>query len=190
MQEPTETHEQEIEEGRIIHNLTLLEDRILGTPSDLTEKQRRENAAVIKLRGGMFQENGDLLQAVSFEYDTASGEIGLAKKPYEFGERSRINTWILKRKGQEQGEILLHQPGEMPTPAQYSEVMMAMSEGREAADVSPNRWIMPERIIPEYSDLDGPREVWGQSSQPINAKGDIVVLKTLRQFNERHAPPR
>lgn len=190
MQEPTLTHEAEIEEGRILNNLHLLEARVLGETSDLTEQQRRELSAAIKLRGGMFQDNGDLLEAITFEYDTTTGDIGLAKKDYAFGERSRINTWILKRKGKEGKEILLYQPGEMPTLTQYNEAMLALSEGRQPQHVSSDRWIMPERVIPEYPELQGPREVWGQSTEPISAKGDIAVLKTIRQFNAKHAPPR
>lgn len=191
MHEPGETHQQEIDEGRIIHNLALLEARILGETSNFTDQQIRELSAAIKLRGGMFLDNGDLLEAISFEYYTPTGEIELTGRPYKYGELSRINTWILKRKGADTKEILLYQPGDMPTPKQYNEIMLALSDGRKPQqDVSLKRWILPERVVPGQARLQGIHEIWGQSTEPISARGDIVILNTLRKFNEKHAPSR
>lgn len=53
-----------------------------------------------------------------------------------------------------------------------------------------DRRILPERIIPEHPELMGVREPWGQSEFTPNAHGDLVVLKTIQQFNEKFGPPR
>lgn len=41
-------------------------------------------------------------------------------------------------------------------------------------------------VDPSQPQLVGIKEIWGESQHASSAKGDLVILKTIRQFNEKY----
>lgn len=189
----------EIEESIIIENLHLLSIQLIGEKNEELDEVTKENLLAIKMRESRI-EGDKITRSIVIEYDTDSGRIKLADRVFQFGERSRLHTdlvtygkqiefdkdkgrWITKNPGT--NTILLYQPGDMPSVEQYT----AAVAGKETL-LPDDRRILPERIIPEHPELIGVREQWGQSEFTNDASGDLVVLKTIQQFNKQFGPPR
>lgn len=181
----------------VAENLNLLTLQLIGRGDKELNELTRRNLHAVRV-GETRVEDGKTIASIKVEYDTDSGRINLASGSFEYGERSRLHTylvtsgrqivydqaqgrWVTKDVGM--NTILLYQPGDMPTVEQYTSVI--------AGDDTPppeDRRILPERIIPEHPDLIGEHEPWGQSRYTANADGDLVMLKTIQQFNAKFGP--
>ncbi len=123
--------------------------------------------------------------SITIWYDTRTGKIGISGR--SLGDSSVLRTSLVERQanGKPTKEILLYRPGNMPSASQYDEILTGIKTGPDLG----NRRILPERVSPEQPQLKGFEEIWGQSQFVDSAKGDILMLKTIQTFNQRHGPP-
>lgn len=183
-----------MEEGRVIGNAELLKIKFVGSVSgdDLTDQVRSalyaiQDKAASPIPGGMEH-------SIVIYYNTATGEIQYPESTRSFGEFSAIKTklreigdlapqlvngkWVssedIKR------TILLHRPGDAPSTIQLDEAISNTPTGPDMG----NRRVLPERITPEDPDQKGINEVWGESELTSSARGDLVMLRSIRRFNE------
>lgn len=179
-----EGHLQEIDEGRVISNLRLLTLKFVeeGPPEEI-DRDTKSKLLSIKEKGVIFTDNGPEA-AITIEYDTRTGEIGSPDHKKFLGDSSILRTFLIERDGKK--TILLHRPGNMPSASQYATAITGEQMGPELG----NRRILPERLSPEHPDLIGVEEVWGESEFVESARGDLVMLQTIRRFNELYGPPR
>ena len=178
---------EEIEEGFVLDNLHLLELKFIGQPRQDLDKQTELSLYAIKDRGVRSWE-GKIEHAISIGYETRTGRIGFGPDNANMGELSRLNTDLIEsQEGSEtKKQILLHRLGTMPSADQYASAITGEQVGLDMG----NRRIQPERVIPDHSNLQGVTEVWGESQFVDSARGDLVMLKTIRKFNELHGPSR
>ena len=191
-------HEQERDEGTVIHNLHLLSLAFVEDVdrSGLDEATRTDLHAI--RNKGTSMEGGKRYNSIAISYDTATGRICLPTDDAEFGAFSQIRSELVEtgdleptfngerwvRSDDIQRSILLHRRGDMPSLAQYSAAMAG-----EEGEVPDDRRIIPERVIPgESLDMVGLPEAWGQSEYTEKVHGDQVFLTTLRKFNQTYNP--
>lgn len=198
-EESSEGFLKEIEEGTIISNLELLRMKFVGTkPDDPQDEKTKLSLLGIQDKGVQGIENG-AQHSITITYNTRTGEI-LASTGRQFGDFSILRTDLIEKgdiipklvdgvwvKPENiQRVILLYKGGNMPTSWEYDEAL----SGIETGPATGTRRIMPERLSPEHPTLKGINEIWGQSEFVDSAKGDLVMLKTIRKFNEIYGPPK
>lgn len=180
----------EVEEAQIIENLRLLRLKLIARdPDEEIDDQTATRLFGIRDEGGMPVEGG-LAKSIKITYDTHTGQI----KPPEgegLGEYSRISTSLIdKGEGEAKTrQILLYRQGGMPSPAQYANALM----GTQYSPYVDSPTIFPERIDPANPRMNtSVYEIWGQSDIGGigSIRGDIVMLKTIRKFNETYGPER
>lgn len=180
---------QEHTEGTIIGNLDLLRLSLVGkAPGEVVDEKMQGALWAIKKGEGGFVEGG-VENSLKITYSTASGEINQVSAGAQFGEFSRINTWVRETKDNDKTyrSILLQRPGGVPSVPEITKDITGMDTGEHDPEIP---IIVPERIDYEHQDLVGEREAWGQSDFVSNAKGDITMLNTIRKFNATYGPPR
>ncbi|HEU4966184.1 MAG TPA: hypothetical protein VFT53_01720 [Candidatus Saccharimonadales bacterium] len=133
---------------------------------------------------------------IAIEYDTQTGEIGFDLQETEpVGAHTRLRTsfdykstmyqvqgsWVTDY--QSASIRLLRQSG-APTVEQLNAYVMH----EEVPE--PEFRVVPERVIPEYPQLVGLHDRWGEDTYGlgIDPSGDDIVLDTLRRFNALHGP--
>lgn len=178
-----ESHLREIEEGRVLDNLHLLELLFVKPPSHDIDNQTSDRMNAIVIEFTMPIQTGTQ-RGVVITYKTSTGEIMRIQSGSNFGDFSRLRTEMLEeRKGEtESRTILLHRPGNTPLPEQVDEAISGIETGPKTG----TRRIMPERIDPTQPRMRGINELWGESQFVPSAKGDLTMLKTIRLFNNRH----
>lgn len=186
---------EEHQDGTIIGNVALLRMRFVRErPEDVIDQQTRRDMQAISNLGTM-REGDALHSSITITYNTKTGQIQLMPPGSQFGDYSILRTELIEtgdiahRWQNEEDvhrEILLHRRGDMPAVWDYDEAL----SGIETGPKTDTRRIMPERIIPEYPQLHGINEIWGQSKYTNGAGGDLVMLKTIRKFNQTFGPPK
>ncbi len=188
-----EGHIKEHEEGTVIGNVDLLRLKFVGKQEgEVVDEGLQTDLFAISDLGVQIRGNGQREHSISITYSTASGQIQLIGAGAQFGDYSRLRTDLIEKPDPSvpqhfQRTILLHRSGDMPAPWQY-DAALTDGEGEKTGPDTDTRRIMPERIIPEEPKLIGIHEVWGQSEYTPNAKGDIVMLRTIRKFNDTYGP--
>lgn len=177
-----EKYLEEIDEGRVIGNLRLLTLKFIEEDStEPIDKETKNRLSSIQRKEGLITDTG-ILVSITIEYDTRTGEIGDPETNQFLGDSSVLRTTLVKKDGEK--TILLHRPGDIPSASQYATAITGEQMGPDLDD----RRILPERLDPKHPGLKGIEELWGESEYVDSAHGDLVMLKTIRKFNETYGP--
>lgn len=148
----------------VAENALLLDLRLTGRGAGELfglQDQIRQDATAIKYVGKNYV-NPEVL----IIYNTATGKI---QKPEGlFGKFSALRVHYSEKGG---GKTIF------PSQARKSD----SGEARGQA--------VPERISAEYPTMPVEHERWGQSKYVESARGDFVILQSVRAFNESHKSP-
>jgi len=104
---------EEIEEGTVLDNLTLLELKFIEKkPYWELDEPTQKSLAAIKNKGSRNWQ-GKFEHAISITYDTRTGKICLDSSSADFGDFSRLNTDLVEsvEGADTKKTILLYRPG-------------------------------------------------------------------------------
>src|SRR5438105_2669617 len=131
----SEGYLKEVEEGRVLHNLRLLELKFTDQEAQIIDKQTRNNLLAIQQKETRLVKNG-FESGIFIFYNTETGVIGWPEGTF-LGDYSVIKTVLVEKEEQmvstsgetalkrrETREILLYRPADFPSGAQYSAAVM------------------------------------------------------------------